>query len=132
MLFFAYVSSYILLLKTQDYFSHWKTLWKISMKCFLLQRCAGCILEKQDFLFSQSSFFTIWALKRMGEHHDKLSLVTAFTYVMYTPPPFLPKAPGADVCRLIHAPLYLAVNSPRAEKQSSLEKKWQWFNEVHG
>lgn len=51
---------------------------------------------------------------------------------MYTSSPFLPKAPGADVCRVIYAPLYLAVTSPRTEKQSSPGKKRQWLNEVHG
>lgn len=34
---------------------------------------------------------------------------------MHTFSPLLPKAPGADVCRLIYAPLNLTVTSPGVE-----------------
>lgn len=80
--------------------------------------------KEADFLFPLVVAFSHpRLLKGCGKHRNKLSLATECLHMYVHFLTFPSKGPWADVCRLIYAPLYLDVTSPRTEKQSSLEKK---------
>lgn len=79
--------------------------------------------EEADFLFPLVVAFShAGLLKGCGKHCDKFSLATECLHMYVHFLTFRSKGPEADVCRLIYAPFYLDVTSPRTEKQSSLEK----------
>lgn len=97
---------------------------KTLIQCFLLQIFEGLTLNTQVFpSFAVEAFSYPRLSKWCGKHLTKFSFATESLHMYVHFLTFLPKAPGADVCRLIYAPLHLAVTSPRTEKQSSLEKK---------
>ena len=98
------------------------------MKCFLLQRFEGPTLKKQGFPFPIEVTFSLLGLSNgCGEHCDKFSLATESLHVYVNFLTFPSRGPWSrclliDLCSIIFSCHFT---------QNPLEKKWQWFNEIH-